>query len=177
MSESGQPVPGIFTAWVKILNGIGSTLIFAMMAMINADVLARFLFNAPISGVTELVELSIVCIVFLQIGDAIRAGRLVRSDSLFGRLLTRAPAAGHALGALFDLAGAVFFLAILYGSLPRLLEAWRGGYYAGNIGLFTVPVWPIRLVLVIGCVTAILVFLQLTWRHLALLSRGNGSQS
>ena len=156
-----------FLAWVSGLNGIGSLLIFAIMVLINVDVLSRLLLNAPISGVTELVELSIVCIVFLQISDAIRGGKLIRSDSLHARLMTRAPAAGHALAALFDLAGALFFAAILYGSIPRLLEAWRGGYYAGNVGLFTMPVWPIRLILVVGCVTAILVFLLIAWRHLA----------
>ena len=160
-----------FQAWVSGLNGIGSLLIFAIMILINVDVLSRFLLNAPISGVTELVELSIACIVFLQISDAVRGGKLIRSDSLHARLLSRAPAAGHVLGALFDLAGALFFTAILYGSIPRLLEAWRGGYYTGNVGLFTMPVWPIRLILVIGCVTAILVFLQFAWRHLLAIQK------
>ena len=155
-----------FAAWVAGLNAIGSCLIFALMVLINIDVLSRFLLNAPISGVTELVELSIVGIVFLQISDAIRGGRLIRSDNLYARLLAHAPVAGHALGASFDLAGALFFGAILYGSLPRLLEAYRGGYYSGNVGLFTVPVWPIRLILVIGCLTAILVFLKFVWKHM-----------
>ncbi|MBF8270781.1 MAG: hypothetical protein HW386_2490 [Gammaproteobacteria bacterium] len=163
-----------FSAWVSGLSGAGTCLIFAIMVLINVDVLSRLLLNAPISGVTELVELSIVCIVFLQISDAVRGGRLIRSDSLHARLMSRAPAAGHALAALFDLAGALFFTAILYGSVPRLLEAYRGGYYAGNVGLFTMPVWPIRLILVIGCGTAIVVFLQLTWRHLAAITKANG---
>ena len=163
-----------FQAWVSGLSGAGTCLIFAIMVLINVDVVSRLLLNAPISGVTELVELSIVCIVFLQISDAIRGGKLIRSDSLHARLLSRVPSAGHALGVLFDLAGALFFTAILYGSVPRLIEAYRAGYFAGNVGLFTMPVWPIRLVLVIGCVTAILVFVQCAWRHLAAITKANG---
>ena len=166
MSVPLNPISRWFSRWVAGLNGIGTILIFALMILINLDVFLRYLFNAPIEGVTEMVELSIVCIVFLQISDAIRGGRLTRSDGLYSRVLNRSPVAGHALGILFDIAGAIFFTAILYGSLPRLVEAFRGNYFAGNVGIFTFPVWPIRLVLVIGCVTAILVFLQLVWIHL-----------
>lgn len=164
-----------FSAWVSGLNGIGSIIIFSMMVLVCLDVFLRYLFNAPIEGVTEMVELSIVCIVFLQISDAIRGGRLTRSDGLYKRLLSRSPATGHTLGLLFDLAGAAFFSAILYGSLPRLVEAWQGGYFAGNVGIFTFPVWPVRLILVIGCITAILVFLQLAWQHLRDITAGKAS--
>lgn len=165
-----------FSAWVSGLNGIGTVLIFAMMLLINLDVLSRYLFNAPIEGVTELVELSIVCIVFLQISDAIRAGRLTRSDGLYSRITSHTPVVGHVLGVIFDLTGALFFLAILYGSLPRLIEAWRGGYYAGNVGIFTFPVWPVRLILVIGCITAMAVFLQFVRQHLqAIRESGRGA--
>lgn len=155
-----------FSKWVTGLNGIGTAEIFALMVLINIDVLSRYLFNSPINGVTEIVELSIVCIVFLQISDAIRCGRLIRSDGLYTRVLKRAPVIGHSLGICFDLAGALFFSAILYGSLPRFVEAYQGDYFAGNVGIFTFPVWPVRLIVVIGCITVILVFLQLVWSHI-----------
>jgi TRAP-type mannitol/chloroaromatic compound transport system permease small subunit len=175
VNKPGNVILRGFSAWVSGLNGIGTILIFFMMLLINLDVLSRYLFNAPVEGVTELVELSIVCIVFLQISDAIRAGRLTRSDGLYSRITSHAPAAGHLLGIIFDLTGALFFLAILYGSLPRLIEAWRGGYYAGNVGIFTFPVWPIRLILVVGCVTAIVVFVQFICRHIAAM-KGLGKE-
>lgn len=165
MTKPENIVLGCFSKWVSGLNGIGTVLIFALMVLINLDVFLRYLFNAPVEGVTEMVELSIVCIVFLQISDAIRNGRLTRSDGLYSRILSKSPVPGHVLGIIFDFAGVLFFTAILYGSLPRLVEAYRGGYFAGNVGIFTFPVWPIRLVLVIGCITAILVFLQLAWKH------------
>ena len=160
-----NPFSRFLSLWVTGLNGIGSVLIFALMLLICLDVLLRYLFNSPVEGVTEMVELSIVCIVFLQISDAISKGRLTRSDGLFKKILARSPRSGHVLGMVFEMAGAVFFSAILYGSLPRLAEAWRGGYFTGNVGIFTFPVWPVRLVLVIGCITAIAVFIQMALRH------------
>ena len=111
----GNPLSRGFSSLAAGLNSIGTAWIFALMVLINVDVLSRYLFNAPIQGVAEVVELSIVGIVFLQISDAVRAGRLTRSDGLYRQILMRRPIVGYALGALFDLAGAVFFACILLG--------------------------------------------------------------
>ncbi len=154
-----------FSALVAGLNSVGTTWIFVLMLVVNVDVLSRYLFNAPIQGVAEIVELSIVGIVFLQISDAVRAGRLTRSDGLFQQILKRRPVIGHVMGVVFDLAGAVFFILILQGAVPRLIEAYERGYFAGNEGLFVVPVWPIRLILVIGCIVVALQFALLAWRN------------
>lgn len=163
-----------FSKWVSALNSAGGVLIFALIVMINVDVFSRFLFNHPIDGVTELVELSIVAIVFLQLSDAVRNGRLTRSDSLYNRLCEKKPVLGHLLGIFFELCGIAFFLTIAAGSIPRLIEAWQRDYYAGNQGIFTVPVWPVRLTLVVGAITVMLVFVSLLWRHVQVL-RGNGA--
>lgn len=166
MSDEQSTIGRAFSAIVGWLNNAGTFLIFALMVLINADVFSRFLFNAPIDGVTEMVELSIVAIVFLQIGDAIRAGRLTRSDGLFSKIQKRQPGIARVMSIIFDLLGALFFAAILYGAWPRFIDAWQRGYFAGNRGIFVVPVWPIRLILVIGCVVAILVFLGFIKRQL-----------
>ena len=159
---TGKP----FSVLLSFLNGAGSVLIFALVVLINLDIVARFVFNAPIGGVTELVELSIVAIVFLQIADAIRAGRLTRSDGLYSRLCIRHPRLGHGVGAVFDIAGAMFFVTIVIGGIPRLVDAWQRGYFSGITGVFVVPVWPVRLVVVIGALSAVVVFLLLAFRNL-----------
>ena len=159
-----------FSKFVAGLNSVGGALIFALVVMINLDVFSRFLFNSPIDGVTELVELSIVAIVFLQLGDAVRNGRLTRSDGLYQRIQKKSPRLGHILGAFFDLAGAAFFITIIAGGLPRFIEAWERGYFAGNKGIFTVPVWPVRLILVIGSATVVIVFLGLVYKHVVAIS-------
>lgn len=159
-----------FSGLVAGLNSVGTAWIFALMVLINIDVLARFLFNAPIQGVAEVVELSIVGIVFLQISDAVRAGRLIRSDGVYRQILKRRPRLGYSLGAIFDVAGAIFFVTILLGAVPRLIEAYERSYFAGNVGLFTVSVWPIRLILVVGCIVVAIQFLVLAWRNLKALA-------
>ncbi len=175
MKQSGKIASHAFSAFVAGLNSAGTVLIFALMVLINLDVFSRYLFNAPISGVTELVELSIVAIVFLQLGDAVRAGRLTRSDGLYSRLQTKYPRFAHGMGALFDIAGALFFVTIIMGSVPRLVDAWQRDYFVGNKGIFVVPVWPVRLILVIGALTVVFVFLGLAWQHLQGVTKKSGN--
>ncbi len=167
--ENGNIVSRAFSRFVAGLNSIGGVLIFGLVVMINLDIASRFLFNSPIDGVTELVELSIVAIVFLQLGDAVRNGRLTRSDGLYGKIKEKNPRLGHILGAFFDLAGAVFFVTLIAGSVPRFIDAWERGYYSGNKGIVVIPVWPVRLIIVIGAVTVVFVFLGLIRKHLVAL--------
>ena len=169
--KPGNPLIRAFSGLVAGLNSVGTVWIFALMVIINVDVLSRYLFNAPIQGVAEIVELSIVGIVFLQISDAVRAGRLTRSDGLFQQIVKRRPVLGHAMGAVFDLAGTMFFIFILFGAIPRLVEAYERGYFAGNEGLFVVPVWPIRLILVIGCIVVATQFALLAWRNVQTIQK------
>lgn len=165
-----------FEVWVVTLNSIGTAWIFLLMLIINADVLARFLFNAPIDGVPEFVALSIVGIVFLQLSDAVRAGRLTRSDGFLSRVVARRPRLGLLLHAFYDLCGMVFFVAILFGIVPIFIEAYQGDYYAGTAGIFTVPEWPVRLILVISCLTVVAVFVSLIARHVCALFQSGANK-
>jgi TRAP-type C4-dicarboxylate transport system permease small subunit len=148
------------------LNALGSIWIFFLMVLVNADVIGRNVFLAPIDGVNEMIELSLVGIVFLQLGDATRQGRLTRSDGFFNFMLRRKPKFGRKMGAVFDLLGAFFMGLILWGSTPMLIESWEGGYFIGQEGIFTAPTWPVKLVIVIGCFVTFLLFLRLAWRYL-----------
>jgi TRAP-type C4-dicarboxylate transport system permease small subunit len=157
--------------WVVALNNIGTAWIFLLMLIINADVLARFLLNAPIDGVPEMVALSIVGIVFLQLSDAVRTGRLTRSDGFINRVVVRKPKLGLVLNSIYDLCGMAFFVAILFGAFPIFIEAYQGNYYSGTEGIFTVPVWPIKLILIVSCITVIAVFASLVWQRVRKLMR------
>ena len=148
------------------LNSIGSIWIFLLTLLINADAFGRKLFHSPIDGVNEIVELSIVGIVFLQLGDATRKGRLPRSDGLFNIIGKRWPSFGRFHGALFDLLGAVFMGLILSGSIPLFIEAYQSDFYVGVEGVFTAPVWPIKLIIVMGCAVTLLQFLVFVQRNL-----------
>lgn len=169
--ESGAPPPrGALSAsleWIlNALNGLGSIWIFVLMILINLDAFGRTFFAHPIEGVIEIVEMSIVAIVFLQLGDATRQGRLTRSDGLFQRLLRRFPGTGRLLGAMFDLLGIVFMAIILYGTVPEMIEAVEENLYYGSEGVFTAPKWPIYLIILVGATVTLLQFLRFAYCHI-----------
>lgn len=120
----------------------------------------------PIEGVFELGELAIVVIVFLQLGYATRSGKMVRSDGLSMILQRRVPAAGHALNAIFNLLGAAFFCAILLGGYDIFVQHWTEGLWAGTQGLFSVPTWPAKLVVLLGSAGVVLQFLIFAVQHI-----------
>ena len=171
MDNNENNLSRLFGGWVFSLNSIGTAWIFLIMLLINADVLLRFLFKKPIDGVTEIVSISIVGIVFLQLGDAIRAGRLTRSDGFFNKIVETRPKVGAVMDIFFNVCGVVFFSVILVGAIPFFIDSWVGGYFIGTEGIFTFPKWPVRLILVISCFTIILVFLTKIYSQITGLSK------
>lgn len=138
-------------AITQALNVAGTLLIVAIMLLVNADVIGRGAFDAPISGVPEMVSLSIVAIVFLQIAQTFRSGRLTRTDLLLGSLARRLPRARQALELLFSLAAIALVWQIIAASWPLFRKAWERGTYEGTIGDFIAPVWPVKLIILLGC--------------------------
>ncbi len=155
-----------------MLNAVGTVWIFLLMVLINADIFGREALDAPIRGVTELVSLSIVGIVFLQLAHTLWAGRLTRSDALLNHLLRTRPWLGHGLSALYNLIGAVLFAIIFHASVPYFQTAWEIDEYVGAAGDFTAPVWPIKLIILIGCAATAIQFLLLAWKEFRMALRG-----
>lgn len=147
--------------FTSILNASGTLIIVAVMLIINADVLSRSLLGKPVSGVPELVSMSIVAIVFLQIAHTLRSGGLTRAEVLIERLPRRLQAA---LETLYCGVGAGLCVVLFHGLLPIFLRAWSRNTYVGNIGDFSAPIWPVRLIMLIGVVALGLQFLLRTIR-------------
>ncbi len=147
------------------LNVVGSVLILALMVLVGVDVAGRNLAGAPVAGVPEMVTLSIVAIVFLQIPAALRAGRMTRSDALLQALAARRPGIAGALETLFDLAGIAVMSVIVYASWPMFLRAWTRNDFIGAVGSFTAPTWPVKAMLIIGASVLILQFAARIWRR------------
>jgi TRAP-type mannitol/chloroaromatic compound transport system permease small subunit len=158
-----------FDRLIALLNAIGTAGIFLLMILINADVIRRGLVNAPIRGVEEIVSLTIVAIVFLQAGHTLATGRLTRSDAFFDVLKRRHPRLAGGLGALFDLTGAALFATLFWASYPLLTRAWRDDLFVGALGDFTAPIWPVKLVVLIGSAALTAQFLIFAGRGLAAL--------
>ena len=161
-SMSGR-LDGALNRLLAGMNAIGSIWILVLLVIINTDSFGRTLFNEPFTGVAELVELSLVAIVFLQLGDTIRLGRLTRSDGLLTILARRRPGVERVMRILFDLAGAALMALILIGAWSTMIHAIERGEYFGNEGLFVVPEWPVRVIVVIGTTVCLAKFLLSAW--------------
>lgn len=173
VSDLGAIPMGWLTRVGGGLNAVGGLVVFALLVLINVDVLGRFVFNRPISGVPEMVELAIVVIVFLQMPHALGAGRFIRSDELHKSLTRRLPRLGNGLAVVYELAGSLLLAALCAGTVPVLQDAWQHDRYVGNPGVFSAPVWPVQLSIVVGSGLAALIYLRAAQRHLRQALRGN----
>ena len=167
---------GAFNRLIIGMNALGSLWILFLVLMVTADALGRSFFSHPIAGVTELIQISILGIVFLQLADAIRTGRLTRADSLLSLIGATRPRVACTMEALFSTLGAVFMGLGLWGSIPLLIEAIQRKSYLGNQGVFTVIVWPVKAIIVLGLAVCLIEFLRQALRSLR-LAAGHGSRT
>jgi TRAP-type C4-dicarboxylate transport system permease small subunit len=167
----------LFGYLVDGLNAAGSLLIFAIMALICADVLSRNLFNQPIDGVAEMVAASIVMIVFLQLASTLRHGRLAQADIFIHGFTVSFPRIGRSLTTLYYLAGAAMLGVVYQGTVPVLMRSIDRNQFFGVEGVFTFPVWPIRMVVAVCAAITVIQFLVLAVREAILVVRGTPIKS
>ena len=154
-----------FEAIISVMNSVGTAWVFVLLVIINLDIVGRALFNHPIRGVPEIVALSIVACVFLQIAHTLKVGRLTRSDLLLNWLQRTRPRLTQLLEGVYHFIGALLMAVLLYASVPLFTKAWRIDEYVGAEGDFMAPVWPVKLIILIGCTAGSLQFLLLALRH------------
>jgi len=161
--SSAQPLGRL----VAVMNAIGTVWIMGLMVLINTDIFARTALNAPVAGVPEMVTFSIAGIVFLQLAHALRSGALTRSDVLLNALERRAPRLHQGALALFHLVGAALLAIVLSGFWPVFLRAWSmpARHFTGTPGLFTMPLWPLYGLMLLGIAATALQFLTLALEH------------
>lgn len=147
-----NPVVAFIDRASGAFNALGSLATFALMCLICADVAGRYLFNSPIAGVAEIVEISIVAIVFAQLADTTANDRITRADSVIGMFRTSRPRLARAIDFVAALTGVVLMAVLAYGIVPAIIKDYERGYYVGTVGLFTFPSWPTKVVVAIGVV-------------------------
>ncbi len=143
---------------ISIMNSIGTAWVFVLLVIINLDIGGRALFNHPVRGVPEIVALSIVACVFLQIAHTLKVGRLTRSDIVLNWLQTHHPGLKHFLEGIYFLIGGCLMAILLQSSIPLFTNAWRIDEYVGAQGDFMAPVWPVKLIILIGCAAGAIQF-------------------
>lgn len=139
-------------------NATGTLVVLALVIVLNVDVIARGVFSSPIKGTYEMVQFSVVLIVFLQLADVVRVDRLTRSDGFLNLLHVRHPGLTASIRRIINAISAIFMGLIAYITFPEFLHMWETQDYFGVPGLFTLPWWPVKLVISIGTALSCLIF-------------------
>ena len=129
---------------------------FVLCFITLADIIARAL-DYPLYGTKEIVANSVVIIIFLQIGFAVRSRSMLGADflvNLFG------PNARRYLTVFSFLLGALFFAILFKGAIGPALRSFANGEFDGE-GALRVPVWPARFTILIGSGLAVINYLAL----------------
>ena len=129
----------------RILMVLGAVWAFVLCFFILADIIFRAL-NMPISGTKEIVANSVVVIVFMQVGYAVRSGSMLRADFL---VAVMPPLVRRMLLVIALLAGAALFLFLLKAGIKPALRSFANNEFDGE-GALRVPVWPARFAILIG---------------------------
>lgn len=129
----------------KFLMILGAIWAFFLCFFILADIITRAM-NMPISGTKEIVANSVVMIVFLQIGYAVRSNSMLRADFLVATMPR--PVQKALLIFAFALGACLFFFLMKAGIKPavRSFVNWE---FDGE-GALRVPVWPTRWMIIFG---------------------------
>ncbi len=156
LNSAFSAVKKLFDGVAISANAVGTLVVLALVLIVNYDAIARSLFNKPFLGAVEVVQFSMVLIVFLQLPDVIREGRLTRSDGLLGIISSRSPLAGKLLSRAIDLFSLTFMVIIAIAIWPEFVDMWESQDFFGIPGVFTAPWWPVKLVIFLSaCLCAV----------------------
>ncbi|MBX2880357.1 MAG: TRAP transporter small permease [Granulosicoccus sp.] len=140
----------------KLLMVLAAFWAFVLCFITLADIIFRAL-NFPLQGTKEIIANSVVIIIFLQIGFAVRSRSMLGADFLtkaFGPKMRR-------YTAIFGfLLGALFFAILFKGGIDPALRSFANGEFDGE-GALRVPVWPARFTILIGSGLAVINYLML----------------
>lgn len=139
-------------------NALGTLVVLGLVMVVNYDVIMRNFYDAPFIGAVEVVQFSLVLIVFLQLPDVIRVDRLTRSDGFLLVTGKRWPRFSNTLRRCIDTLSALFMAMAAYATLPAFIEMWESKDYFGVPGVFTAPWWPLKLVILFSTILCALIF-------------------
>ena len=165
----------VFNRLIQWMNGAGVVWVFALTFLICADIAGRTLFDRPLQAVPEIVALSLIACVFLQLAFAVDGGRLTRADILLSQIRRRSAGIAGGLERFFALAGALVLVAMTAGAWPDFVRAFRTGEFVGVEGIYTLPISPIKFIVVLGAVTAALSFFSVLGQRRDGQSRATGA--
>jgi len=142
----------------EVANACGTLVVLGLVAVVNYDVIGRETERGPFMGAVELVQFSMVLIVFLQLPDVVRVNRMTRSDGFLAITSKRWPGFSRFLSRCINLVACVFMTLIAIAIWPEFVDMWETKDFFGVPGVFTAPWWPIKLVIFLSAVLCSLLF-------------------
>lgn len=179
--EGAGPRPGTrehgpMRFWNRGVDGLaalGTAMIVFLMVIIVADVVARNTMGASLPLVAELGAFTVVLIVFLQLGTAVRNDRLASTEFFLDAVSARRPGAAAMIRAVWDLAGAAVCAGIAWSSWDILWRDLEHREFIGVIGVMTMPTSPFRALIFLGAAVAAVQFVLMAVSRLRGVDAGD----
>lgn len=163
----------------NLLASLGTVWIFLIMALVVADVVGRDFLDRPITGVAEFSSRSVASIVFLQLAAAVCSKRMTRSDFLLNLIGKKSATAVKGLDVLNAVVGAGLFAALAWIGWSEFSASWTSNEFYGVQGVYSVPAWPFRALLVCGSAAGALCYILsipgILKRHLGIASNNDST--
>lgn len=141
-----------------IANTIGTLMVLCLVLVVDYDVIARGIFNKPFGGAVEVVQFTMVLIVFLQLPDVVRVNRLTRSDGFLAIMQPRFPRFAMWVRNFIDSISGILMALIAVAIWPEFVEMLETRDYFGVPGVFVAPWWPIKLIIFLSACLCTVIF-------------------
>ena len=171
MPQEGEgPFSRFISRFIGVMNAIGTAWVGLITVLITCDIVGRVAFNSPITGVPEIVKVSIVAIAWMQMAYTLRIGGHLRSEIILDRL----PSKGKAIVNLMAYSmGTFIFAMVIFSGWGNMIESWRIGEFEGELPV-RVPTYPVRTLLLLGAALTSIQFLILLKQTIHILLGRNG---
>ncbi|WP_159952468.1 TRAP transporter small permease [Rhizobium sp. 18065] len=153
MSELSVPrLARLLDRATKTLSALAGVSLLFMVVVITISVLTRYLFNSPITGSDEIVQMTGVAVIMLALPYATAHGAHVRVD-IFDHVLGHwGRLGGDVLSRL--LSGFVFAI-LANRAWEKMLDAHE---YGDTTNMLQIPMWPFYAILVAGISLCLVVY-------------------
>jgi len=128
----------------RALNYVAAAFLFSLMLLACAEVFMRYVFNSPIHGQADLVEIMIPTMGFFGLAYCQRLAGHVRMELLIHRLKGRALWIFEFMG---NFATILIVLVMIWGTWQNFLNAYEIGDSSMDA---QIPVWPPKLIITLG---------------------------
>lgn len=143
---------GIFSRWTNV---VGLAALFLMVALTFIDVFARYVFNRPIKGASELTEVIMICAIFLAVAYTQNTKSHIAIDIITSRL---SPKPRTALEFIATLLATGIFVIISWKTLTYAIFLFAE--HRAHDKILLIPGGPFGVAIFVGCASMTLLLIR-----------------